>query len=1493
MLPVCHSPAPRAWLALVLALLGVPGFAGSDLVITEFMADNDGVLADGFGRYSDWVEIHNLGSRPVDLAGWRLCDRENSWTFPPCLLPPGAYLVVFASGQTLPRSADPAGNLHADFALDAQGEALALIDPSGQTVFAYAAPVPPQHRNVSYGVATEQTVLVTGDSPARWLVPAASLETAWRGGGDFDDSHWEPGSAAIGFNLDPGPVLNNHGTVVAYQVAGGTAGTQSYGGSLGMDFAVVQPVAITQLGVFDDGANGLRTTLTAQLWRRDERGTPTSFGDDRGGGLLATQTFTPASPGTLEAGSRFKALAQPLALTPGSYTIVAYGYNATERNGNIGTGSGADALTTSDGGGAIRYVGLSRFGDPGAFPHTVDTGPENRYAAGTFKFVLGIGSELRTDVRAAMHNRSATVLLRIPFTSVDPATASSHVLRLGYDDGFVAWLNGVELARRNAPEALEANATATSAGNALEAIPFVPDAGLLRAGINCLAIQGLNLDAADRDFIVLPELVAVRVDRDSPRYFRTPTPGGPNAMSDVIGFAEEPAFSIGRSFCEQPFTVELSTATPGVQVRYTTDASTPSPSHGTPYAGPIPIATTTVLRALAYREDLEPSRVVTHTYLFLNDVAVQGNAPPGYPSAWGSVPADYGMVPAASLYAKAAGNASFTPEQARAAVAASLRALPSLCLSTDQANLFDPATGLYLNPTGRGETWERPVSAELLLPDASAGFEINAGLQVMGYTSRNLEATPKLSFRLLFERKFGPGWLTYPFFGPNAAARFNSIALRANSRDTWVAEHFGFGSALYLADQWAKETQLDMGQPATHGRFIHLYLNGLYWGIYNPTERPDAAFLASYLDGDRADYDVIKFCCPHLLEDGDMAAWNQLLEACRAGLSSPAAYQHVQGNRADGSRDPTLPRLIDIDNFIDYALNGEFHASADWPGNYYAGRNSAEAPGDGFRFIQWDNDLGFSGGNLNANKVHTDPGHSWWTTSPGEIEIALRANAEYRLRFADRVYRHFFHDGALTPAANIARWQRLATALEPALYAESARWGDARASLRTVQDHWRRRSQFMVNSYFPARTAIVLEQLRTHSLYPRLAAPEFEPNGGTVPPGFTLHMTATSAIYCTLDGCDPRLPGGSVHPQAIHLTAAADLAIDRSVTLRARACDGTDWSALHEARFIAGRLPGPGDLAISELNYHPADPTEAEALAGCNDPSAFEFVELVNTADQPLDLRGLRFSRGIEFDWLDSAFDTLAPGDCVLLVADPAAFGLRYGTNLANRVAGVFAGGTGLSNAGERITLEQTTAQTLIDLTYDDVSPWPLSPDGEGTTLVLDNSRHPADPMRWRASLLPGGTPGEVLSFWDEWLRLHFTDAERRDPAVSNDHADPDGDGLPNVLESALGSNPRQSDPGGGCLVAWIDLGQVGGVPQNFLMLRFRRPASGQPDVSIESSVDLTTWTPGEAHLMLKNLERDPDGIWETVEFRSLAPLVAAGRPRAYWRLMVKGPSGF
>ena len=42
-----------------------------------------------------------------------------------------------------------------------------------------------------------------------------------------------------------------------------------------------------------------------------------------------------------------------------------------------------------------------------------------------------------------------------------------------------------------------------------------------------------------------------------------------------------------------------------------------------------------------------------------------------------------------------------------------------------------------------------------------------------------------------------------------------------------------------------------MGQPSTHNTYVHLYINGLYWGLYDPAERPDDAFLAEHLGGDR------------------------------------------------------------------------------------------------------------------------------------------------------------------------------------------------------------------------------------------------------------------------------------------------------------------------------------------------------------------------------------------------------------------------------------------------------------------------------------------------------------------------------------------------------------------------------------------------------------------------------------------------------------------
>jgi hypothetical protein len=148
----------RHWLgftafALVGLLVGVGPAGAGELVISEFLASNDGGLTDEDGDYSDWIEIHNTGGTSVNLAGWYLTDDPTDltkWQFPSAALPGGGYLVVFASDKNRTASG---GALHTSFKLSADGEYLGLIRPDGVTVASAFAPAyPPQYPDVSYGV---------------------------------------------------------------------------------------------------------------------------------------------------------------------------------------------------------------------------------------------------------------------------------------------------------------------------------------------------------------------------------------------------------------------------------------------------------------------------------------------------------------------------------------------------------------------------------------------------------------------------------------------------------------------------------------------------------------------------------------------------------------------------------------------------------------------------------------------------------------------------------------------------------------------------------------------------------------------------------------------------------------------------------------------------------------------------------------------------------------------------------------------------------------------------------------------------------------------------------------------------------------------------------------------------------------------------------------------------------------------------------------------
>ncbi len=188
-------------------------------------------------------------------------------------------------------------------------------------------------------------------------------------------------------------MLDTRQRFIAYRHTEAATGQQETLATLGHDFVVRRTVVVTRLGVFDSDADGLRRIITAELWSRDDRGTPDNFGDDRPLAKLATLTFTPVNPGALVGASRFKPLPAEMVLAPGNYSIVAYGYGPHEPFGNSKFAGDDLYKSVDDGGGALEFVGAGRFGSIKSqshttFPLTLGEGPADRYRAGTFEFYV-------------------------------------------------------------------------------------------------------------------------------------------------------------------------------------------------------------------------------------------------------------------------------------------------------------------------------------------------------------------------------------------------------------------------------------------------------------------------------------------------------------------------------------------------------------------------------------------------------------------------------------------------------------------------------------------------------------------------------------------------------------------------------------------------------------------------------------------------------------------------------------------------------------------------------------------------------------------------------------------------------------------------------------------------------------------------------------------------------------------------------------------------
>ena len=1477
----------RALLSLVVVpiwlLAETTPTVGQGVVLSELMAASQNQFADDDGDFPDWLELHNSGEAPVDLTGWSLTDARATlkrWTFPSIQLGAGQSLVVFASGKA---RAVPGAPLHTSFSLSAEGEYVALVGPDGATVVSEME-FPPQRPNVSYGwpesvPAPQGGVFfseptpgqLNGNGAAGWL--ERPLFSAARG---FYSQPFsvaltvDPPEAEIRYTLDgslPSAPRSVMVTVSPPDKNGASSG----------------PTGLSRL--YDSGTVvQLEAEPTAggnvfQKWQEDGIAFSTN----------STVTVTLDRERALEAVYRPGSLAPHTVAEAADYRLV-YSW---------------DVPTQAD---------YSKTGVPYELNDAAQTPPFNRVAY--YLELQPTGNASRQFLWVSMDAFTAEVAkIGVPTLETgaffqQPAlnmNIRTSVPEMVTGDGLAGgqlefWAGNYDAENEaNAPGASEAvydfGDRATSIGSSGYGSMQVHNAAAnqtLFAVNGWGGAEGFKIDLGignysgqnpDWTFAQNAESYQVRklqvyiLPNGSPNAAGSPQP---SADGSPVVQTSRPN-SLKEAHGTESWATAMAQAGSGP---YVLRVLSSHPDSARLYREPIEIKTTRTLRAAAFRPGWLPSKVETQTYLFINDILHQSASIPGYPQPvmetghkdWISQPItlDYEMDPAivdAPAY--------------RDLIAPAMRSIPTLSLVGNVQAIFGPSGVYYGTSASQGP--EEPVSMELLFPDnPTLDVQANAGLRPQSHPY------VKRSFRLLFRQEYGDGslksglWQETPWNRGSAGAEFDRLILRGGGNRSFVTR-WNPDDTCYTRDEWVRASQVAMSGYGSHGTFVHLYLNGLYWGLYNPVERPDHFFAATYFGGEPNDYFAINHDGP---VSGNSSRWTYLTgDLVNKDMAVPANYQE-------------LKQYLDVEQFCDYLLLNWYAGTSDWPqNNWYAAMRVGPSPGP-VRFFAWDAedvwDNESTSGPFDCVGCEGGRGHDGAWVPPEFLRAAnagngpaiarlfhaAKASPDFLFSLADRAARHVRSGGALSDTNAQTRWIQLNESIREAVIGESARWGDARETLPgetgVIRDRdgvWQKEYLRVLNESMPGNAARLIAALRAQGYYPDVDPPQFSPADGIIKPGARLVMTSTGGlIYYSLDGSDPRGAGTGETPSIRLYTEPIPLT--GSARVKARVLTGQAWSALTEADF--GGVSAP--VRITEIMYHPPDLTEAESAAGFTDPEEFEFLELQNLGSSDLNLAGYRFAAGITFTFGETR---LAPGGYSVLAKNPWAFAARYGNTLP--VLGPFEGN--LNNAGERILLAQADGTLVQEFTYDDA--WYPLTDGGGRSLEIIDPRATLDSWNqatnWAASLQTGGSPGrgpkdlprdgpESLAAWQE---RHFGLGN----PLSSPGADPDGDGLTNLVEYSYDLNPLSADRTSPITVR-IRRHPVDNL--DYLELSFpRRKTPREVTYAIEISDDAQQFRSEPEHLVEAEVSPHSNGQMEIAVFRILPSVNAFGA--RFVRITIRG----
>ena len=640
--------------------------------------------------------------------------------------------------------------------------------------------------------------------------------------------------------------------------------------------------------------------------------------------------------------------------------------------------------------------------------------------------------------------------------------------------------------------------------------------------------------------------------------------------------------------------------------------------------------------------------------------------------------------------------------------------LPAIFITTDLNSFFDDDTGMYvMGPNADTwnfpyfganfwEDWERPIHFEILEVDGT-GYDADAGVKIFGGWSR---AFPQKSLSIFSRSHIGPSVFEYKLFPNSDIEKYESFVLR-NSGNDWESTMLRDGFITSLTDE------LDID----HQRYrpSALYINGEFWGIQNIREKVNEHFIASNhsISSEHIDLLDIQGVNDENIVHGTNADYIELIN-----------YLETQ-NINDPAIENALDNWIDIDSYMSYQAFQIFVDNRDWPGNNIKFWRDHRVGGK-WRWILYDTDFGFGiwdqyAYTFNTLRFALDPNGPGWPNPPWSTFVfrKLMENENFQNSFIN-IYCDMLNT-VLLPEFLTTRLDSISGNIEEMIPVHRARWfNDGEWPNSTT--NWENRLNQMENFADQRRNYAIMHLMDEFELpsLSQITIARTPESGGLVKVN-TIDISETSwqGYYF------PTVPiqVKAIHSDGFEFGYWLEFP-DSSSTMKLDIQDAMTLTAV----FLPTELTS-GSLVINEINYNSSE-----------DHESGDWIEIFNPGDMDIDISGYKLKDDNNDHSYNFPDETIIPsGEYLVISNDLEAFSELYSSQIP--IVGPFDFGFG--GGGDEVRIFDQEGVLVDSVSYDDGSPWPLEPDGSGPTLELKNSNLDNELAESWSSSSGFGSPGE------------------------------------------------------------------------------------------------------------------------------------------------------